>query len=575
MVETAISMRSSHSGLLRRLHSIYFKSTGISSRAYHTLSVLGTCMQQSWTYGAIEAMSELQMQQFSADFRKHPVVLSYDNVNLNHAVFEQRAENRAQRGHSDGTIGVGIVIKDSSLPGPSSFTRERLCQQRELGRQSTITAAEIMDLEVGNAPKLVPFEAHFVLECLLTSREFDLSTYKHADKQILAPPKPLDGLPTGPESATEYFLFHAEEINEATIDGNDELLQALFKQLGLADEAGRLLIKDLALPFVGDQLTVSRCRSLWEQLGDEENSYDRNDWQYLLCAFFHTLMNTARTLHEQYYCSNTGVGLAHACNKLLHRKHLANASIQGTFYHHLEELLLHVVTARFRDAWLQASGCSSLRELRNESAERLVSLSHEIRLSYASNNALVRHDRLETSKQDEIFRQGIHFNRDLLHFVVLQRGIRNGDVGVVEAMIPRLLFRFIGTGSNNYTKEMLELLQGLHHEWPEEIRCILHRSPSEDPEQLSVLKLCCRSFVRRYCILVNTTGRPGMHEPVDTLVEHAVRSIKVSTLDDKLKLSNSAIVGYIQYLRTFRKLGAHREDVASDSSPSSNQRPRR
>src|SRR6201999_1242399 len=137
---------------------------------------------------------------------------------------------------------------------------------------------------------------------------------------------------------------------------------------------GRSFIRDLAIPIVGDQLTVSRCRSLWTQLGDEENSFDRNDWQYLLAALFHTLMNTGRNLHEQYYCSNTGLGLAHACNKLLHRKHLATATIKGTFYHHLEELLFHVATSRFRDAWLTVSKVASLADLRNETPEKLYEL---------------------------------------------------------------------------------------------------------------------------------------------------------------------------------------------------------
>jgi len=61
-------------------------------------------------------------------------------------------------------------------------------------------------------------------------------------------------------------------------------------------------------------------------------------------------------------------------------------------------------------------------------------------------------------------------NRGLLQFLVLNRAVKTGDVGVIEAMIPRLLFRYIGSHSKNYTKEMFELIQGLHHEWPEELR---------------------------------------------------------------------------------------------------------
>jgi hypothetical protein len=36
--------------------------------------------------------------------------------------------------------------------------------------------------------------------------------------------------------------------------------------------------------------------------------------------------------------------------------------------------------------------------------------------------------------------------------------------------LPRLLFRFIGGGNSNYAKEILELLQGLEKEWPEDLK---------------------------------------------------------------------------------------------------------
>lgn len=40
----------------------------------------------------------------------------------------------------------------------------------------------------------------------------------------------------------------------------------------------------------------------------------------------------------------------------------------------------------------------------------------------------------------------------------------------MEDMLPRLLFRFIGGGNHKYAVEIPELLQGLHHEWTEEVK---------------------------------------------------------------------------------------------------------
>src|SRR6185437_15288409 len=119
---------------------------------------------------------------------------------------------------------------------------------------------------------------YVILTCLLTAPDFNLTNYRYAGSPLLLPPAPLDQLSTGPQSASTYFLFRAEEINKSTIDGNDELLSAFMNQIGLNNTSGRHFLKDLVLPIVADQLSISRCRSLSEQLSEEENSFDRLDW---------------------------------------------------------------------------------------------------------------------------------------------------------------------------------------------------------------------------------------------------------------------------------------------------------
>jgi hypothetical protein len=47
--------------------------------------------------------------------------------------------------------------------------------------------------------------------------------------------------------------------------------------------------------------------------------------------------------------------------------------------------------------------------------------------------------------------------------------IKHGDVGHMEDLLPTLLFQFSGGGNPEYTIEILELLQGLRREWPEDV----------------------------------------------------------------------------------------------------------
>ena len=75
--------------------------------------------------------------------------------------------------------------------------------------------------------------------------------------------------------------------------------------------------------------------------------------------------------------------------------------------------------------------------------------------------------------------------RDLLDYVLLDRAISYGDIGLLEDLLPRLLFRYIGGGSSNYSIEILELLQGLCREWPTDLKCVFsdsftsHADPSK------------------------------------------------------------------------------------------------
>ena len=43
-------------------------------------------------------------------------------------------------------------------------------------------------------------------------------------------------------------------------------------------------------------------------------------------------------------------------------------------------------------------------------------------------------------------------------------------------MLPTLLFRFTGGGNSKYATEVLELLQGLHREWPPAVQYVKYTS---------------------------------------------------------------------------------------------------
>ncbi|KAI9070345.1 hypothetical protein FKP32DRAFT_1537291, partial [Trametes sanguinea] len=158
--------------------------------------------------------------------------------------------------------------------------------------------------------------------------------------------------------------------------------------------------------------------------------------------------------------------------------------------------------------WRRVSGVEKLEDLRGRSPEELRALAEEIVTKYASNDAVedLEPEMAMDGQHDNEFRQGIMWNRDVLYYLTLDRAMRSGDVGVMEDLLPHMFFRFAGGGNHKYAVEILELLQGIHREWPQEVT----------------------DFVRENCWVVNLSGKANQFQAIDLVEEHTVKDIKVT-----------------------------------------------
>ncbi|KAK7021631.1 hypothetical protein R3P38DRAFT_2533610 [Favolaschia claudopus] len=125
---------------------------------------------------------------------------------------------------------------------------------------------------------------------------------------------------------------------------------------------------------------------------------------------------------------------------------------------------------------------------------------------HASSAALNSMRREKASEHDE--RQQLHtqFARDILPYLTLTvRAIKSGDVGLLEALLPTFLARFVGGGNTNYAYETLELISGLKRDWPPAVA----------------------DFVRQNCWVLTFTGRPESFLSFDQAQEHNIKDVKV------------------------------------------------
>ncbi|KAG6819455.1 hypothetical protein H0H93_011665 [Arthromyces matolae] len=381
---------------------------------------------------------------------------------------EKRIDNKSEFGN--GTAAT-VYVKPDAVP-LSEEANINLKKQRAEGLKNPLTGLDVVDLAQAAYPRILTHTEHQVLRFLLEAPDFDIQTYSGRNSDVLTPPPPVNLLPSGPKHVTRQFLLGTVNIPEASYEDHERLIDEWFNQLGWKNPRERMkLAMHGIVAWVGDQLTVDRLRGLFKFRAEDENSFERLDFMVLTFGWLHLKMAFANSLHKQYIGTSRGQGLRHAF-ETLKRKGLTKVMTAGPFHHDLDEALHHVAEAHLREDWLNIAGAKNLGELRKRSPEELVKLATELVQHHASTEALDDMDQAVQNGEplDAQKRQLIMWNRDVLHYIVLAGAIRHGDVGLMEDFLPTLFFRFVGGGNSNYSTEVLELLQGLNREWPDEIK---------------------------------------------------------------------------------------------------------
>lgn len=446
--------------------TLYLKYKGASAKTLDFLHKLGITMSHSWAVRAFKRISARALEELCCAIHLHPWRIGHDNINLPFVSFSQRLDNQS---HFDSGATGSVFMKPSAPQEPALVSMD-LQEARREGRKNPITVLDVLRLDQVAAPRLHQWKVHYVLRYLLECPEFKLAQYPHCKDPLLSPPPSLELLPHGPEHITKQWVLETLHLDESTYEGTDAIIQAYFRLLGLdSEEEMKKTGLDRVIVWVGDQLTVERERGLTNYRSEDRNGFERLDWLIVCFGWFHLLMTYANSIHKQYFGSSSGRGLRHAF-VLLHRRGLQSVQIKGTFYHHLHEGIEHVAEARFQTAWHSLTQTKKLLDLHDKTPAELKALAEELVLKFASNDALEDHDSLPEKQQDDHFRHSVMWNRDVLPYLMLNDAIKRGDIGMMEGLLPHMFFRFSGAGNHKYAVEILELLQGLHREWPESVK---------------------------------------------------------------------------------------------------------
>lgn len=216
---------------------------------------------------------------------------------------------------------------------------------------------------------------------------------------------------------------------------------------------------------------MDRLQGLYKFWSEDYNSFDRMDYLVLSPGWFHVIMAFASSLYKQYYGNSSSVGQLRHAFDVLHKKKMSSPATKGPFWNDLDEALRHISEAHFCSCWLEMTGTDNLDQLKKKTPEELHNYAANIHDRYASMTALVNlRKRLTCDNRDLVQENSIMWNADVLPYLELTAAIKHSDVGCMEDLLLTVLFQFAGGGNFKYTVEMLELIQCMHHEWPQEVR---------------------------------------------------------------------------------------------------------
>jgi hypothetical protein len=298
---------------------------------------------------------------------------------------------------------------------------------------------------------------------------------------------------------TALYPLPTMEIDENSITGNVEVMEAIYQSLGIDvddPEFGKYV-----QIVAGDQLTIARQRAILNvRLGHESGPHS---WRHivLMPRLFHAKIADCHGLLETHFGKPhvRSPGSLGFHNTVLDRLPITLTSLPP--FRTCRDLIMVSLYARVLHCLLLVSGTDSLEACATSitsfdqllkyataiydtyaDADRVQELREqrvpEERARDAARKAAKKNDDSGSSpvshirKGDMVFENAVLFMRDALLTREFSDAIKAGDSGRVVIILRMFAFSYRGSGRSKYAHEMLHLLHNLTCVWTKELRYV-------------------------------------------------------------------------------------------------------
>lgn len=400
--------------------------------------------------------------------KRSPVAHVYDNINWIMKIAEQiLGRSQAQE---NGTCATIFPLFDAN--------REDMTTKALLDSMNTAPPLSLDDI-VLNADEQAfhrKCTIHAILRILITQGGEHFARFK----------KDLEGCTPSsddkiPLHKTDVYPLPAMNINEASITGNAEVMEAIFEELEQPITQSEFM--DEVRIVCGDQLSVKNLRSVTSnRVGDDAPAQTFANI-VTIPGLFHAQMHIIQATLEAHWGAAEGPqdpGSLHPHNTLLGRKPIVLSSLPP--YRTCRDLLFVSLYARTFRCLELVAGCDSLDEYSETvTFEQLYQHASEIVDRYATAQVATKLRQARASELrkpvperaaagDMVFENAVLFMRDALLVREFTDAIKKGDSGRIILCLKIFAMSYRGCGRTKYAHEMLHTIHKLKHVWPKPLR---------------------------------------------------------------------------------------------------------
>ncbi|EIW74097.1 hypothetical protein CONPUDRAFT_67843, partial [Coniophora puteana RWD-64-598 SS2] len=419
-------LRSQNNMLFQVPFGLMLVSLGLPPRALNIFSALGLCPAYTTLRTTYQALSNERIS-LAREVAKRFHGIQWDNVHIS------TSEHPTQRDLARAKVSTGtqgIICDLPEVPCSVAYSLDE-----HLARRASLNLIEYKTDVRTTLAQAIDISHHLFIDIIKILRESAGNAFDYLGDPNELQYRSYLPMPAG-EKAEQYPL-PTTKIDESTTIGNIEF------------------------PFI--TYTVHLGMSPEEFEGDE-NAFHRLEVFQLSPGPFH--------IHLNFGWQNIGVhrgdyrdpGSLAWCINILRLTRLGGDKPD---YKLMCSLFAQVLQANLIVYWEDETGMT-IRQLSEAkpSASDLLATARRIFLKYFSEDAI--RNLGEGSEVDEVFRNTILLNRDLINFYEFSLGVSSGDFGRLELLLGALTEGFAGAGRFNYSTEMLHLIHNLRKVWTPE-----------------------------------------------------------------------------------------------------------